>query len=532
MSLKYTDEAFIREFIKVAEMPKWGQAAPVSTDPYAPTAPTSTDPEPALAPDPFRDRAPVHADPYAPNPTQAPAPNAATARQIHAIAQKLAQNLQQSAAGITAPRADAEMYLKDVLDLPSLVNFLYKNMIQYNGQYVVSKQEPAAGQENNFVPYTEGLAVGNTKIYINKAALIGYLHSLQQQANDPKNPNALLSATLTKLIDNAETELKITVPKASPATHEMSEKEQAAISDNTPLDSLDTMVYVDGPMMPARDQGNIIIRPKMLKSKPEFDNLVKVLQVVKDKKQVPYEDDNIYCYVIGVLFARARSYNFRRGEPLDKHYLDLITQLASQYQCALPQTGQAGEKSEYQQAAYRPGQPLNAQQLQALAPISVEYPLHRDLIDFEGIRNWVNGYQQILGASFKDSSDAPLVASVLDQVNGIINGFGLPHQSLTDNAVDIYRDIFNLASKTRTRQEAGYVPAQYVNDISALLVSLERLLFSFKKKYYTSMPDDWRSKLDQQVGDVNSLVEDNKRRVAQWIAQMPQAMKQVIERGQ
>jgi hypothetical protein len=513
MSLKLTEAEFIRELIKVAEIPKWGQLAPVQENPYDATT------TPSL-----------------------------TSAQIQAIAQKLAQNLQQSMMGITSPRADAEMYLKDVLDLPSLINFLYKHMIQHNGQYVVSKQAPVAGQEDKSVPYTvEGLAIsapevegqlpqampgGKEQAYINKDALIGYLQSLQQQANDPKNPNALLSATLTRLIETAETELKIAVPKKSTVT-EVPAGGQAIIDDNSPLDSLDATIYVDGPMMPARDQGNIIIRSKMLKSKPEFDNLVKVLQVVKDKKQVPYDDDAIYCYVIGVLYTRAQSYNFRRGEPLDKHYLELITQLASQYQCALPQAGHAGEKSDqYQQAAYHPGQPLNQQQLQALSAISLQYPLRRDMVDFEGIRDWANSYQQVLGTSFKDSSDAPLVANVLDQANGIINGFGVPHQSLSDNAVDIYQDIFNLVSKTKTRQEAAYVPSQYVANIRSLLVSLERLLLSFKKRYYASMPEDWKSNLDQQAGDANSLYSDNERRVAQWISMMPQAMKQVIERGQ
>lgn len=179
--------------------------------------------------------------------------------------------------------------------------------------------------------------------------------------------------------------------------------------------------------------------------------------------------------------------------------------------------------------------------LQTLGPISNRYPFLPDRIDFQWIDQWLDSYSAIMhsftGNTAKDVQTGKgtqgLQVSILAKqyVSSILQDFQTAEQSLSDNAVDIYQTLKALAvSQGKEENIARAYPLAYLQRVMQLILYVQNVLLLFKSTFGTNMPADWVGKaaLEQQVdGSESSLAAINKRKVQQWINDLPQAQKQI-----
>ncbi len=423
-NFKYSDDDFIRELMKIDNLlHKKAQTAPAAP------------------------------------PAQPPANPFIEPEKVSALAKKLMTNLLQSSSisQDNLASGDAEPYVKDLKDLPSLVEFLAVNRITSRGQNIIvgGPTNPDPKQYAEFSLITAGGA--QQKVWANKQGLITYLTSLQHQA--ASEPNEILAAMVGRLIDNGNKQLKLGMNKNLPAA-----EHKGQFADSTPLDSLVEAMIYDNPLVPTRDGGTINVTPRDLKTKPGFDDFAKKIKIKKKDKVTTYEEftDETFCDLIYVLWTRANSYNYRRGEAVDKYYLDLVTALAGQYQCNI-QDSAAKAKGKDQNVSYRTQNGgLSGEAMSALA---TSLPLDPEEMDLNRIDAFTRAYAKYT----QDNQRAQIAIQEVAAIKARYNGMTL--QNLTRYSL---KDVSEAIHRNTGGRETS--PAPYFESLKQVLMATENML--------------------------------------------------------
>lgn len=443
------------------------------------------------------------------------------------IATKLLSNLDKDF-DISTEKTDTALYMKDLQNLDELIGFLLTEGIQYNGKWIVAQNYNTlpADDKQLYMPYkyaggVEGFAA-TMQVGIYKDGLIGYLHSIQQKAQSEGGAQGqLLNTMVEKLIGEANDKLKLGMG---------TKPGEETITDTTPLDSVDIPLDYDNPTTTPRDAGRIIITPAILKSKSTFDDWAKHLTMRKDNKVVEYSNftDANYCDVLHILFVRATQYAFRHGEALGQYYLQLVNDLAGQYQCQLS-TETAPGKSDYKQTGYEEGQQtqLTAQQMQAVQPLITNMPLLGDRIDFPRISRWLKGFASIN----RDPNTSVDINNAVQILNNIMGTYLVSSQPLSQEAVNIARHIIQNA--TGKVSQPTNAPTAYLTQLANLMSYMGAILGDLKNKIYDSLPDqEWKNLLDTQISsDASSMYEINNDKIQTWLSDLPSALQSLHTTG-
>lgn len=452
---------------------------------------------------------------------------------VKALATKMVSNLEKQSS-VTAEKSDASLYMRDLQNLGTLISFLKIENMQFDGKMIVVDNYAALSDEDKklYVPYR--LAAGfeampaTTTVGIYKDGLIGYLRSLQSHAGQAGGPQAqLLNTMVGKLIDQANTELKLGMSAAEPSKTEVS-----TVADNTPLDSVHMALLYDNPLIPSRDKGSISITPKDLKSKSGFDAFARKISLKKGDKVIAYEDftDANFCDLIHVLMVRAQSYEYRRGAEVDKVYLQLVTDLAGQYQCPVTGVGDAAKSTT--PTAYKPEEgKLTAEQYKTVRSIGVGMPLLGDRIDLQRIKGWLNKYSQLN----PDPSAADSINRAVELIDGIMSTYRISTQPLSQEADAIISDIIAKMPANVTVAEKAGAPQAYLRQLYTVISLVGRILGDFKSKIYDMIPEQdtqFRRWLDTQIGSGGSSYYNvNIDKINNWIMDLPTAMQAIRTRG-
>lgn len=352
---------------------------------------------------------------------------------IKALARKLADKL--GLASSVSMDKPTSLYMRDLQSLDSLISFLNINGVKYAEKFIVQpdyNKIPEA-ERAAYVPYKwaggiDAMPMGST-VAIYKDGLVGYLKSIQQKADASSEADGqLLTTMIGKLIDSANATLKTKID------HEALKTPKAVAEPTllyaTALDSVNETLVVENPLVPGRDKGAIKVTPKDLKSKMDFDDFARQLKVSKGGKVFDYEvttSETFFCDIINVLHARAVLYANRRGVYLDRAYLQMITDLAGQYQCSLTITPSGGAAVPTPVA----GQ-ISPRALSGLANLR---PFNSQYINFQEITTFLDRYVTL------KPTMAPLVNQVKDSIGeanrvlGRLAGAPLQMDNLTTTQV-------------------------------------------------------------------------------------------------
>jgi hypothetical protein len=457
---------------------------------------------------------------------------------ISNVAKKLINRLSAPAGTSDSP------LLKDLTSFSNLLNYLGFNKVTDQGQQIVYPFEAAKDANGNpnfqgasgkgaefgklpskekegYLPYP----AQNPAYYVNKQGLITYLQNKQRQA--VQEPNELLAAMIGSRIDDANQELQLNISKDAPIKPD-NKNELDPLNDDVDLDRISNPLLLDNPLS---SSGNVDVKGKDLKSTETFHAFIQTLKIKKDGKVLDYQffTDDTYCDVIGFLFARANSKYFRDRAKYNKYYLDLITNLAKEYNCSVggskvhPPTDKADSSQDYKPVAWKSGQPLPPEVQKEI--VNMRYPLLSDRLDFRWIQEWLNSYVQIeqkLGGYLDPNASKALqiVETLLNQDKSM--------QSLNDTAIAIYRDRYQWAVQLVPRTQAIHAPLSYLKSLASLMTYLTSVLQNFKHDFWYNMPPEWQADFNTQINDTtNSYAEKAILQIGQWINNLPAAQTKV-----
>jgi len=335
---------------------------------------------------------------------------------IKNVATKMADRLLRDLS-ISVDKVGSPLFMKHLQDPEELFDFLATSQVKYAGRPIVNLQynQLTPEAQTQYIPYTWKEAypahvVATVGVY--KDGLVAYLKSLQSQAG-PDAQGKLLSATITRLVDEVNTDLK------SDISHEevKSTKEQpvqAWLPDDTHLDSVSDTLTVETPLVPGKAAGTIPVTPKDVKDKYGFDAFAKKVKVSKGGKLFDYEQntsETFFCDILQVLHARAALYASRTGAYADKTYLQMVTELGGQYGCNFAGGTGAGRGQTGAGQAGRPTglTPAILEELASLRPFNSQY------ISFPDITLFLDKY-----ASYANSGE---VNRVVDAIKTDMNNF-------------------------------------------------------------------------------------------------------------
>jgi hypothetical protein len=165
----------------------------------------------------------------------AQSPNLAAGEQmLQGIARKLLNALPESS--IYSDRPDAEVFIKDLASLDSLLSFLQTKEVKFNGARIVYPGGAGQGLEElpsdrvkaEYLPYPK---TGQPQYYIDPAGLIAYIHDLGSKMED----NKFGQARLTAIGQEIESKLNFVVPPPGasevkyPTTEEQHQQEMKGL---------------------------------------------------------------------------------------------------------------------------------------------------------------------------------------------------------------------------------------------------------------------------------------------------------------
>ena len=456
---------------------------------------------------------------------------------IKTLATKLVDNLDKDTS-LTVGKADAALYMKDLQDLNSFISFLKLENVQYGGKRLVVDNYDTLSPEDkpSYLPYKwlGGLDAFpiNSTIGIYGDGLIAYLKSLQQNASATGGAQGkLLNALLGKLIDSANSTLKTSISHEDLKASVESKEAPTKISDNTPLDRIGSMT-VDNPLVPTWDQGSVIVTPKDLKSKSDFDALLHKLTLKKGDKILIYSEftNENYCDLIRILHTRAETNVFRRGSTIDKAYLQLMTDLASQYNCDVNAKEPSGVKPVSYHEEGGSGAKLSGGAQKAAASLAMKMPLLTDRIDFPRISNWLAGYAQIGPQVKMDPATSVAIGHAQQILETIANTYRVPSQSLAQEANAVASTVITNTLGSVAQKAAA--PAGYLHQLQQLMSLLGTILSAFKNNTYDSLPQDAKDDIDEQIGSSgSSLYNINIDRINRWLLDLPSALQSIRQQG-
>lgn len=411
---------------------------------------------------------------------QTPAAPQANAAELHGIAQKLLGNLQAQLTEppFTADKENAAVRVTHLSSLANLLNFLAFNGIKFNGANIVLSHNPNTGHisgttplpgditfdtkikgtplEATYVKYPEpdDDAGDNFKYRVNKTALLAYLRMLQEQSE--KEP--LMKPMVLRLFDEANSELQMNASKEKP-------KEEKTFPAEHDLDFLPEKLSASQPLM----QGNVPLKVKDLQSKQTFYAYVTgaPFHMDKDEADVPAKEfsKDDFCTLINILHTRASDFEGKRGLDIDKEYVRLVNNLASQYACSIGGTATKQQGVNKNVGYYDEKGQLTQAGIQALQ--SFEWPLMPDDIDLEKMKRFAKSYS----AFAKDASNAD---KLINLVNGIERTYRVNVQDLgVNNVEDVDRFIYQKSGQ----RVQGYVQALYqaVHQADYMVKNLETI---------------------------------------------------------
>lgn len=450
---------------------------------------------------------------------------------VKTLATKMISNLEKQTS-ITTEASDTQLYMRDMQNLNSLISFLKIENIQYSGKMIVVDNYATLSDEDKklYAPFKlEGgyEAMPATQMLgIYKDGLIAYLRSLQEHAGTVGGIQAQLLNTMTgKLIDEANNTLKLGMSAATPSKTEVS-----TIADNTPLDSVHMALIYENPLIPQRDKGSISITPRDLKSKGAFDDFARKISLKKADKVIAYEDftDSNFCDLLHILYVRAQSYVYRRGEQLDKLYLQLLSDLAGQYQCTL--TNETA-KPTTEPASYKTEGKLTSTQYKALRNLGIKMPLLGDRIDMPRIKTWLEQYAQLN----PDPSAADSINRAIQTIDNISSAYRISTQPLAQEASAIISNIITKMPSQATISEKAGAPQAYLRQLYTLIGLVGGILGDFKSKIYDDIPEQdtqFRDWLNTQISDTaSSFYSINIEKIGVWLNDLPNAMQEIRTRG-
>ena len=143
---------------------------------------------------------------------------------IKAVATKMINNL-NTATSLNVDKTGAPLYMRDLQSLDQFLSFLYIGQVKYAGHPIVNDQyvKLAPVDQAHYAPYTWA-EVGThvtPVVGVYKDGLIAYLKMMQQKAtNDPQGQ--LFTTLIEKLIESANTTLKITLDHEAPKETDVS----------------------------------------------------------------------------------------------------------------------------------------------------------------------------------------------------------------------------------------------------------------------------------------------------------------------
>lgn len=406
---------------------------------------------------------------------QPPDPN-----QLRDTAMKLVQSLKAQVDGpvFTSNKENAAVRVTHLTSLANLLNFLAFNGIKYNGADIVLSHNPNTGHMSGKTPLPGDItfdtkikgtpleaayakypepddeAGDNFQYRVNKGALLAYLRMLQEQAE--KEP--LMKPMVLRLFDEANAELQMNASKEKPKA----EKTFPAEHD---LDFLPEKLSPAQPLM----QGNVPLKIKDLQSKQTFYSYVSgaPFHMDKDEADVPAKEfsKDDFCLLLNILHTRASDFEGKRGLDIDKEYLRLVSNLASQYSCEIGGSTAKNKGVNKTVGYYNEKGQLTEAGVQALQ--SFEWPLMPDDIDLEKMKRFAKSYS----AFAKDPSSADKLTNL---INGIERVYRVNVQDLAVNSVeDVDRFIFQRSGQ----RVQGYLQALYqtVQQADYMVKSLETI---------------------------------------------------------
>jgi len=448
---------------------------------------------------------------------------------VKTIAGKMLDNLEKET-GISTDKSDAAAFMKDLNSLDSLVAFLKTENVHYNGKPIITNTLELDEKPDQYAQYA--LQTGfdafpaNTTVWIYKDGLIGYLRSLNQQVS-PENSD-LVNTVINKLAQEANEKLKlgITPEQLGKGTSPAAEQ----INQETELDSINIPLDPASPLSTPRNAGNIKIKAKDLKSKATFDDFAKHLTIMSGGKAVEYSNftDASYCEIISVLYTRAKSYAYRRNDKADATYLQLISDLASQYQCPVGESAQPQQKGDAQTVSYKSVQEkqMGSQEKVIATSLAQKMPLKGDRIDIPRIVGWLNVYAKIN----KSPIASVALNNALQTANYIMNTYRVDTQPLSAEASAIAQTIITTVSGNV--QHKSNAPLAYLQLLRKLIGLVGTILGSYKSAYYDSLPSDLQTEIDDQIGGGgSSFYNINIDAVNTWVSDLPSALKQIMNQG-
>jgi len=232
----------------------------------------------------------------------------------------------------------AEMYLKDLTSLDSLITFLEQNKIKYNNlPIVLSGPVGETYEELKNFPKDLYFIYKRSSEFINdmpicriyKEGLIDFIEKLKTEFKN----NPLTQDVLNKLINKANQDLKDYDINIEPATIELDGDKtpqeisgKTALDAKTILDKIPSVIIADGTVNYTQE-GNIPITPETLSSS-NIGNLYKQITIKQGDNQIKLDTVPNIVYFLKYLEKRALA---KLDEAIKNYYLKIIRDLLKSY---------------------------------------------------------------------------------------------------------------------------------------------------------------------------------------------------------
>jgi hypothetical protein len=177
----------------------------------------------------------------------------------------------------------------------------------------------------------------------------------------------------------------------------------------------------------------------------------------------------------------------------------------------------AAQQTAYTLVDFKPGQQLSPQQLQAVQGIGQTLPLSQDRIDFDRIRNFLETYQKM----DPSPSIMPSINNALQAVTNILQYYNQPAQMTNVRVRDIAEAV--ISNTQGTPQQKAAAPNGYLQYVSQLLSLVGTIIGAYRSKYYTSLPPDMKSEIDEQTAYYNY----NRNTISLWQGGLADALKSI-----
>lgn len=465
------------------------------------------------------------------------------------VAKKLLHNLDRDLTGgtqplnITTSADNVELKAENLKSLSSFALFLYNTKLSIDGKrLVLSGQEfnsLDAGSQDNFLPINvvtskNPNAQNNVnEFFYNKDSFVAYLQYLKQKAKQAGDDTGkFLQVMLNKLINEVNMAVGSEIIKApSKSTPENPND----IDDDVEIDRLTKEFDQKQPFI----KGVAILRARDIKSKEDLNAWMKsapeamVVKYDNDiRSMVSYSDPNAnLCNVVNILFSRAKAFQ-NTALPNEKakyaFYAKKIEEIGPDFtgpsgQCVI--SGVTNAPTSGTEPGQQAGQAGKGNLSTAnLNKIIKSLPLRTDRIRFDYIRGFFKQYLQLNPgmATYTNAAEQAMKDASSMTVGGSMDEFNM---MANPGQVKIW---------LKAPQGQYYLPL--IDKLKAVLENTRYVIADLRSRFAdVDSPGEAMIKnkeyldyIESQIGQTNSIYEQNMRQLQTWESQVNLVKKTTI----